>query len=197
MHRHSRAHRHQTPVRRQHKVKTYITKQLGEIIDGLEVQTIIGYDNAPVYSCRCTDCGARGVTVRHEQFANGTSRCTSSLHGKVRVMPATSSSVEVRSRDDGWSEYYADKLKPQEEPPPVVDPEITAKKARQAAANQRRTAELRRQHHRYYNHCLTHGWPMEKAFSFSQWCSIDDHYRGQILERQSSGYYEGSPQGDK
>ncbi len=171
-------------------MKTYTTKSLGEVINGLEVQTIIGYDSAPVYSCRCTECGAKGVTVRHEQFTNGTSRCTSSLHGKVRVMPAASSTAEVRSRDGGWAEHYSEKLKPQEEPPSAVDPQIAARKAKQAAENQRRTSELRRQHHRYFNHCLSHGWPMDKAFTFAQWCSIDDFYRAQILERQASGYYE-------
>jgi hypothetical protein len=34
------------------------------------------------------------------------------LHGKVRVKPSSPSSAEVRSRDDGWSEYYAAKLQP-------------------------------------------------------------------------------------
>jgi hypothetical protein len=89
-------------------------------------------------------------------------------------------------------------LKPQEEPPqPVVDPEIAAQKAKKAADNQRRTEELRRQHQKYLNHCINHDWPLDKAIVFGDWCKVDDFFRAQILERQASGYYEGSPQGDK
>jgi hypothetical protein len=103
----------------------------------------------------------------------------------------------VGSRDDGWAEHYAEMLKPEEETPPAVDPEIAAKKARQTAENQRRTAELHQQHSCYYIHCLTHGWPLDKLFTFKQWCSIDDFFRAQILERQASGYYEGAQEETK
>jgi hypothetical protein len=169
--------------------RLYISR-LGETIGGLYVSSILRFvDNEPLYSCKCLECGST-VPIAHRLFRQGNARCTSSIHGHVQTKPATSSSSQVGIRSDGWAEHYAEMLKPQEEPPPGPDPEIAARKAKQAAENQRRTAELRRQHHKYFNHCLSHNWPMDKAFTFAQWCSIDDDYRGQILERQASGYYE-------
>jgi hypothetical protein len=169
--------------------RLYISR-LGETIDNLYVKSILRFvDNEPLYSCECLECGST-VPIAHRLFRQGNARCTSSIHGHAQAKPATSSTGEVRSRDSGWNEYYAEKMKPEPVPPPVPDPEIEARKARQAAETQRKTAELRRQHLQYYDHVLTHNWPLDKAFTFKQWCSIDAFYRAQILERQASGYYE-------
>jgi hypothetical protein len=166
-------------------VKTYTTKSLGEVIDGLEVQAIIGYDNAPVYSCRCLECGTKGITVRHQQFTNGTSRCTSSIHGRAEVKPSSSSSAEVRSRDDGWSEYYAAKLRqPAEQPKqPHRDPETEAWLKTKADAKQRRTEEIRAEYRRFYAYAFMHDWNMQKFVSLKQWFNLSDHHRAQVLER--------------
>lgn len=78
------------------KLKTYSQRQIGEVINGLEIQTILRSERGqPVYGCLCRECGAKGVPVRHEQFSTGAAKCISSLHGRSRFQPTTIQKVKA------------------------------------------------------------------------------------------------------
>lgn len=80
-------------------MKTYSQRRIGEVINGLEIQTILRSERGqPVYGCLCRECGAKGVPVRHEQFNTGAAKCISSMHGRQRYQPTTIK--KVRAEED-------------------------------------------------------------------------------------------------
>jgi hypothetical protein len=77
-------------------MKTYIVKKIGEISNGLKVETILRNEKGlPVYGCLCTSCGARGVPVHHAKWE--IARCVSSLHGRDNYKPV--SLREIRAEE--------------------------------------------------------------------------------------------------
>ena len=110
-------------------MRELITKQIGEVIDGLEVQTILRYEkNEPVYGCLCLKCGTHGVPVRHDEFRKGTARCISSLHLHGGVHTEAGSihgSAQVRENNRvTWSDWRQQEPQAQRsEPQATPDPE--------------------------------------------------------------------------
>src|ERR1700684_1210950 len=69
-------------------MKPYFIKQIGDVSNGLKVETVLRYENGlPVYGCLCTECGARNLPVRHAKWESA--RCISSLHGRSNYKPVT------------------------------------------------------------------------------------------------------------
>jgi hypothetical protein len=69
-------------------MKTYVTRKIGEISNGLKVETILRHEKGiPVYGCFCTECGTRGVPVRHDKWE--VAKCLSSTHGREKFKPVT------------------------------------------------------------------------------------------------------------
>jgi hypothetical protein len=82
-------------------LKTYSPRKIGEVINGLEIQTILRSERGqPVYGCLCTECGARGVPVHHEKFNNGAAKCISSMHGRSRYQPTTIQKVRAEEAEE-------------------------------------------------------------------------------------------------
>jgi hypothetical protein len=140
-------------------------------------------------------CGASGNPVSHDQFRKGTAKCLSSLHGKPEIKPSTSSTGEVRSRSDGWDEFYSEKLSA---PPPPEQPKVDLaeeqRKANRAAEKKLRSEIMRKKYRQYYNYAVTHGWPLDKVWHFDDFSAICD--LDGFLAKQASGYYDPA-QGEK
>ena len=130
------------------------------------------------------ECGST-VPIAHKLFRQGNARCTSSIHGRPDIKPAPSSTAEVRSRNDGWNEFYADKLQqPAEQPKqPHRDPETEAWLKNKNDVKQRRTEDIRAEYRKFYAYAFMHDWNMQKFVSLKEWFNLSDHHRAQVLER--------------
>jgi hypothetical protein len=106
-------------------MKTYLLKHPGEVVGTLRILGVARYQaNAPVYRVQCLECQSESC-IPHFQFTYGTARCISSICGKVRITPATSSGGQTASRSDGWSEWRAAQQPGREPQPPIQEQKPT------------------------------------------------------------------------